>query len=130
MTDQARAIESAPHHPRPPEKVGLRMDLTVNIPTIITLVTMLTGIVSFGVSKYSELTEADQTATTHISALRNDVDKLAAAQSGVVKEMRDGLDAIRKENRDDFKEVRGTLERINDRLVTPPNNSNMKGWTR
>jgi hypothetical protein len=129
MTDNTvRPLEPL-HHPRPPEKAGVRWDFTVNIPTMITLAVLMVSIVSFAVTKYSELTKADLSNANSIAALRMDVDKISASQTGVVREMREGLDAMRKENREDFKEVRGSLDRINDRLpYQSPNN--MQGWTK
>jgi len=128
MTDSIRQLDT-PQHPRPLEnRHNFRWDLTVNIPTVITLLSLTVGIATFGVTKYTELTKADDQAASAIVSLRVEVDKISVSQSGVVREMREGMDNIRKENRDDFKEVRGTLERINDRLSTGSSNQSMKGW--
>ncbi|HBP4897681.1 TPA: hypothetical protein L5622_001962 [Pseudomonas aeruginosa] len=58
MSDNLRSLEST-HHPnlRLPDgaRSGFRMDLTINIPTIITLVTLATGVISFGVTTYNDL---------------------------------------------------------------------------
>ena len=135
MPNSVRQIEApVPQHPRPVEAPNhhFRWDLTVNIPTVITLVSLTIGIASFGVTKYVELTKADDSNAVQIRGLRVDVDKIFLTQQGVVREMREGLDTIRKENREDFKEVRGGLDRITDRLpgVVMPNPQSIQGWTK
>ncbi len=102
------------------------MDLTVNIPTMITLLTLVSGVIGFGVSKYSELQQVDVMVVNDITALRSDVDKLSSSQTGIVREMRDGLDSLRKENREDFRETRGL---IRDAFAQPPQHP-AKGWTK
>ena len=129
MTDNIRPLD-APQHPRPVEAPNhhFRWDLTVNIPTVMTLISLTIGIASFGVTKYVELTKADDTNRAEIRGLRIDVDRISATQIGVLREMREGLDTIRKENREDFKEVRGGLERITDKLSPGLGNHSIKGW--
>ncbi|MFF6516508.1 hypothetical protein ACET49_09825 [Pseudomonas aeruginosa] len=86
MSDNLRSLEST-HHPnlRLPDgaRSGFRMDLTINIPTIITLVTLATGVISFGVTTYNDLNRADVEQKRDISMLRTDVDRISAAQANV-----------------------------------------------
>ena len=92
MTDNIRPLD-APQHPRPVEIPNhhFRWDLTVNIPTVMTLISLTIGIASFGVTKYVELTKADDTNRAEIRGLRIDVDRISATQIGVLREMREGL---------------------------------------
>ncbi|HBP4897680.1 TPA: hypothetical protein L5622_001961 [Pseudomonas aeruginosa] len=61
--------------------------------------------------------------------LRTDVDRISAAQANVAAEMRQATDKIREENRQDFREVRASLDKLNDRLQPAANNA-MRGWTK
>ncbi|WP_226038644.1 hypothetical protein [Pseudomonas aeruginosa] len=132
MSDNLRSLEST-HHPnlRLPDgaRSGFRMDLTINIPTIITLVTLATGVISFGVTTYNDLNRADVEQKRDISMLRTDVDRISAAQANVAVEMRQATDKNREENRQDFREVRASLDKLNDRLQPAANNA-MRGWTK
>lgn len=130
MTDNLRALDTPPQHPRPPEgRHRVQMDLTINIPTIITLVTIMAGVITFGVKTYNDLAAADANQQRDISMLRVDVDRVSAAQADTAKEVRVATETLRKENREDFREVRSTLEDINRRL-SPSSPATLRGWTK
>lgn len=127
MPDSTLRQIDPPQHPRPEEaRRGLRMDLTVNIPTMIMLLTMVSGVIGFGVTKYAELEKVDLKVAGDIHTLRSDLDKLSSSHGGIVREMREGLDALRKENREDFRETRGLIRDALER----PTPDNAKGWTK
>lgn len=133
MSDSnVRPIDQSP--PRTPPHNGnqsFRWDLTINIPTMLTIMAMVVGMVTFGINKYNELTAADSSLARDVLSLQMEVTRLQGSQGGMVTEMRTAIDAMRKENREDLREIRGNLERINDRLpyVSGATN-NLKGWTK
>ena len=129
MTENLRQLD-APHHPRPPEgRTGLKVDLTINIPTMLTMLGMVAGIVTFGLKTYQELASADANQQKDIAMLRVDVDRVSASQIDLAREFRNGTDAIRRENREDFKEVRAGIDNLKDRLA-PARQETVRGWTK
>lgn len=94
----------------PPHKVS--WDLTINVPTLVTLVLSMIAGVSWGISTYSDVDKRVTSNTSTTDVLRRDVDRLDGETKALRAEQASKIDALRGEMRGELRDVNGKLDQL------------------
>jgi hypothetical protein len=97
--------ETAPRH-------KVTWDWTVNVPTILTLGTLLFSCVGFGISTYYQVEKRVTASESTDVVLRRDVDRIDAETKALRAEQSSKIDALRGELRGELRDVNGKLDQL------------------
>jgi len=87
-------------------------DLTINVPTLVTLLIAMISSVSWGVSKYSDVATRVDATRYDSGILRRDVDRLDLETKALRTEQASKIDSLRGELRGELRDVNGKLDQL------------------
>jgi len=90
----------------------VKLDLTVNVPTIVTLVLLVISTVSFGVRLYTDLDQRVSLAGVMQEILQQRVASLESAIGEIRQNQAREIKELRSEIRADLGEIKGTLNNL------------------
>lgn len=101
-----------PGHLSDPPMKRVRLDFTINIPTLLSILSLAAGLAAWGVRTYYEMDARTNRNTYDLAVLQ---DKLRVVEAQVVQVRADNgnsVQALRGEIRVDLLEIKGTLKDI------------------
>lgn len=121
-------MSSDPHGgQRAPEGSRMRLDLTVNVPTILTLCTMTLGGLTAGVRLYNDLDDRTTRNSYELVTLREKVTAVEGSLVSLKTETGATAQALRAEIKADLAEIKSTL---NDIAFGRRTGATARDWTR
>lgn len=90
----------------------MRVDFTVNIPTLMTLIASFIALASTGVSLYFGLDKRQLASEIEITKLAQRMDKNESALNSVKADSSQQIEALRRDMRSDNAEIKDMLNRI------------------
>jgi len=90
----------------------MRVDLTVNIPTILTILAMITTVSGFGITLYSGLEKRQMTVEFEVAKLNQRLDKNETAVNNLRTDGEKQQATLRAEMKGDITEIKEMLNRI------------------
>lgn len=125
-TQPAKLIDSQGHAIRVSR---FKADYTVNVPTLITIISLCTGLAVWGVRTYYAMEERTNRNTYDVAVLTDKVIRLESQVSQTRLDNGTAVQALRGEIRLDLVEIKGTLNQI--MLRQPPSSSRqLNEWSR
>jgi hypothetical protein len=97
--------DSAPAH-------KVTWDLTINVPTLVMLVTTVVTCAGWGIAKYSDVDSRVTANNADGRVFRRDIDRLDLETKALRAEQASKIDALRGEMRGELRDVNGKLDQL------------------
>lgn len=90
----------------------MRVDLTINIPTILSILGLVSAVLATGVSIYSDLDKRQMRTDIAVTEIRTRLDKTEAAITTVKADQAAQTAQLRAETKSDIIEIKDMLNRL------------------
>lgn len=90
----------------------MRVDLTINIPTILSILGLVSAVVAYGTGLYSDLNVGRVRTDLAVTEMRERIAKNELATAAVRTEAANQIQTIRIDMRSDVGEIKGMLNQI------------------
>lgn len=107
----------------------MRVDLTINVPTIISVVASIATVCAFGISIYSDLDKRQMRTDIAVVEIRSRQDKIESAINTIKTDQAVQTQALRNDVKADIGEIKDLL----NRLIfggTPQSRRDLKEWSK
>lgn len=135
---------NAPTDPRPPapgphdesllqldrRQPRARVDLTVNIPTMISIAVLIVTTSATGVGMYYNLDKRQMMTDMAVSTLSQRIDKTEASLAAMKADQTGANAALRVEMKSDITEIKGLLNRLIFNPSTPTQQRQLREWSK
>jgi len=105
----------------------MRLDLTVNIPTIISILVLIISTSATGVGLYYSLDKRQTETSYAVANLTSRVEKVEASVSAIKVDQAASNDRLRADVKADLSEIKGQLNQL---IFTPQQQRNLREWSR
>lgn len=90
----------------------MRVDLTINIPTILSIIGLVSAVFATGIGIYSDLDKRQMRTDLAVAEIRTRLDKTETAISSVKADQAAATAALRAETKGDIIEIKDLLNRL------------------
>jgi hypothetical protein len=110
----------------------LKLDLTINIPTMISLLVLVASTSASGFSMYYNLRQQQMATEYAVSNLTNRVEKAEASINSIKSEQAASMSSLRIEVKQDLAEIKGQLNELifGRRPAQVQARSQLRDWSR
>ncbi|MNK80461.1 hypothetical protein D3C87_1001760 [compost metagenome] len=114
-------------HGQPIKHSRVKLDFTINIPTLISIITLSAGLATWGVRTYYEMSARTDRNTYDLAVLQDRIRTVETQVTQVRADNSTSVQALRGEIRVDLLEIKGTLK---DLMFRGNNNRQLNEWSR
>jgi len=96
----------------PERRHGVNIDLTLNIPTLLTMLALIVSTSAAGISAWNSLDKRQMSTEFAVNALTVRIDKAENSVAALKSEQGAQFAALRSEMKGDLNEIKGQLDRL------------------